>query len=164
MIGNERTLMRLTRTLSGRPGARRRVIGAVGCYAILLALAAGGTGIAILVLGVAIGAFFADWRFGGLGEDAPPDSAPRLALAPTALVFWPVAANLLMISLVLAGGHPLDDLPSGAGVGVIGLSTTAAGVSAAQHGAPSGTHGWWALAGGASGIILFGVFAVVASS
>jgi hypothetical protein len=153
--------MRLARM---QPNARRRLIGAVSCYAILLALAAGGAGIAIVVLGVAIGAFVADWRL-GLGEEERQLEAPgRLALALAALVLWPIAANLLIISIVLAGGHPLDDLPPAAGVGVIGLAATAAGVTAAQHRAPSTSHGWWALAGGASGITLFGVFVVVASS
>jgi hypothetical protein len=141
-----------------------RLIGAVSCYGLLLALAAGGAGIAILVLGVAIGAFVADWRLGGLGEEEPQrEPTRRLPLAPAALLLWPIAANLLIISLVVVGGNSLDDVPPAAGAGVVGLAATAAGVTAAQRGAPSTSHGWWALAGGASGITLFGVLAIVAS-
>lgn len=150
--------------LTGRPDVRRRVIGAITCYGLLLALAAGGQGIAVLVLGVGVGAFVADRRLGGPGDQPHAEATPRLPLAPAALLLWPVAANLLILGLVLAGGHPLDEVPPTAGVGVIGLAATAAGVTAARSRAPDTSHGWWALAGGASGITMFGVLIVTASS
>lgn len=157
--------MGLTRMLAERPGARRRVIGAATCYGLLLALAAGGQGIAIVVLGAGVGVLIADWRLGGLGEDEPQlESTSRLPLAPAVLLLGPVAANLLILGLVFAGGHPFDEVPPTAGVGVVCLASTAGGVTAARHGAPDTSHGWWALAGGASGITMFGVLVVLASS
>lgn len=146
----------------GEFGVRRRVVGAITCYAALLALEAWGGLIAIVVIGIGMGVVIADWRLAGPVEDVQRDVvAPRWPLAATALVIMPVAANVLIVPLVVAGGNSLEALPLEASAGVVALATVGAGLAAVRHNAPDGTHGWWALGGGGVAVILFGVLAAL---
>lgn len=148
---------------SGEFGVRQRVIGAVTCYAALIALAAFGLVAAIAVIGAGLGVVVADWQRPTRSASSAPAS-PSWPVATTALLVVPVASNVLIIGLVAAGGSPLDALPLEASAGVATLAAFGAGVAAVRGDAAPESHGWWALAGGGVAVILFGVLVALFSS
>lgn len=146
----------------GKFGIRQRIVGAVTCYAALLALAGSGIAAAMAVIGIGVGVLVADWRLAGPVQDAEQvATAPRWPLATTALLVMPVAANVLIVAVVVAGDSSLEALPLEASAGVVMLAALAAGLTAVRHDAPAESHGWWALGGGGVALVLFGVLAAL---
>jgi hypothetical protein len=79
-------------------------------------------------------------------------------LALMVLGVWPALSNVFIVAIALASGKPFDELPVELVVPIIGIACAGAGLAAVRSGQPGSTHGWWALAGGVSALIYFGIF------
>lgn len=142
----------------------RWVLGGLACYGVLLGLAAWRLPVAIGVIAGAIGASSLYWAkvgpVGGYGKS--PSRRGKHHLALVALVVLPVGVNILLLPLGAAAGSPLDE--PYLGLGATAVTAVGSGLIAAQRGAPASSHGWWALAGAGSAMLVFGALSVVAGS